>query len=59
MRSTSTPIPLAVAALRLGVTREVALRRLMRGELKGIQIGGRWMVDPASLLQLLARAQAA
>ncbi len=58
MRST-TLIPLAVAALRLGITREVALRRVMRGELKGIQIGGRWMVDPVSLMSLLARAQAA
>lgn len=59
MRSTSNLIPLAVAALRLGITREMALRRVMRRELKGVQVGGRWLVDPASLLQLLARAEAA
>ncbi len=59
MRTTSTRIPLAQAALQLGVTREVALRRLMRGELTGTLVGSRWMVDPVSLLQALARAQAA
>lgn len=59
MRTTSDHIPLSQAAIRLGVTREVALRRLMRGELAGRLIGGRWMVDPSSVLAMMARAHAA
>lgn len=46
---TPTLIPLAEAALRLGATREVVLRRLMRRELRGERRNGRWLIDEASM----------
>jgi len=52
MTKESILVPLASAALALGVTREIALRRVMRGELAGAQRAGKWMVVEASVTAL-------
>lgn len=52
-------IPLARAAMELRVSREVALRKVMRRELDGEQdAGGRWLVEAESLYRLSANLDA-
>lgn len=44
------PVPVAEAALRLGATREIVIRRITTGELRGGQDERRrWFVDAESL----------
>lgn len=43
-------IPLMVAAMQLGLSRERTIRRLLKGELVGERReNGRWYIDPASM----------
>jgi hypothetical protein len=50
--------PLSVAAQRLRCSREVALRHIMTGKLRGGSYFGRWMVDVASLNAMIAELTA-
>jgi hypothetical protein len=45
----STLVPILVAAHRLRISREVAMGRLLRGELTGHRVGGRWYVELGAL----------
>lgn len=47
--STTQGIPLADAAMRLGVSWQQAWRLLLTGTLQGRKDGGRWVVDAESL----------
>lgn len=42
MDNHSAKVPLTAAALELGVSYERAKRLVLRGELQGEQVGGRW-----------------
>lgn len=42
-------IPLPVAARMLGVSRDVAMRLLTTRRIDGELVGGRWMIDRASV----------
>lgn len=42
-------VPLAEAAMRLHMTRERALRRVMAGKLPGRQVDGFWFVESNAL----------
>ena len=44
---------LPMAAMRLGVSGEIARRRLLEGRLKGRLQRGRWMITEESVLRLL------
>jgi len=50
-------VPLALAAMALGDSREITLRRLLRGELAGAQRAGKWLVTEASI-EALAMSRA-
>jgi hypothetical protein len=42
--------PVAAVALKLGLTREVVIRKVTRGELRGEQREGRWYAEtPAAV----------
>ena len=47
--TTAVEIPLADAAMRLGVSWSAAWRLLLTGKLQGRKEGGRWIVDADSL----------
>lgn len=49
MTTTRESVPIMTAALRLGVSREQLLRRILVGEVAGRQEGRYWFVDRASL----------
>lgn len=42
-------IPVTLAALRLGLSRERVIRMVTMGKLKGDLVDGRWMVDLSAL----------
>lgn len=42
-------ITLPIAAQRLGVSREIAMRLVLRGELEGELIAGRWLLSRRSV----------
>lgn len=44
-----TRVPLAEAALAFRLTRERLLRRVMRGEIPGMLIEGRWFIEATAL----------
>lgn len=46
-------VPLTEAALRLGISRERALRELLRGRLVGAKVDGQWMLEERSLTRWL------
>jgi hypothetical protein len=48
-------IPASPAAQKAGLSSEQMRRRLMRGEIKGELVAGRWLVDAASLAAWIAR----
>jgi len=48
-RNTAGDIPLSVAAHRLGVSWATAWRLLLKGDLVGEKIGGRWVVTSDSV----------
>jgi hypothetical protein len=45
-------VPLTRAAQILGLSREVTLRHVLAGRLRGEQIVGRWLVERASVDQM-------
>lgn len=45
-------LPLTAAAHRIGWSRERLLRAVQTGTVRGAQVLGRWVVDPASLEEL-------
>ncbi len=50
---TST-VSVDVAARYLGISRSLAFKAVVRGELKAIRLGRRWLVSTAFLRQLVA-----
>ena len=48
-------IPLADAAMRMGISWERAWRLLLRGVLRGEKRGGRWFVSETTVLIQIAR----
>jgi len=51
-------IPVNVAALKLGVSREVAVRLIQRREIPGTLVGGRWLAEAGAVERyLLGRAE--
>lgn len=48
-------IPASSAALMAHLSSEQLRRRILRGEIQADLVGGRWMVDPKSLDDYLAR----
>lgn len=52
------PLTSREAAQRVGLTREQLLRRVERGEIAARFEGGRWLIDPASVEDYLARRAA-
>jgi len=50
-------LPLAQAALRLGISRERCLRLVTNRELRGEQRSGKWWVHLADLEQFLRRVE--
>ncbi len=49
MQRAATEVSLPLAAQRLRVSGEIARRMLLRGELQGRQVGGRWLVAVNSI----------
>lgn len=49
-------VPLSHAALALGLSRNAAYDAVLRGELRGRQIGSRWMVQVASIDEARSKA---
>jgi ABC-type Fe3+ transport system permease subunit len=47
------------AARTLGLSREAVVRRVLRGELEGRLIGGRWLVAIASIKSFQAKKASA
>ena len=45
-------VPLALAAQRIGISRERLLRRVIAGKMEGVQVAGRWLVAVATLERL-------
>jgi hypothetical protein len=51
-------MPVNMAALKLGVSREVAVRLIQRRELPGALVAGRWLVEHGAVEKYLSgRAQ--
>jgi excisionase family DNA binding protein len=49
-------IGVSMAALKLGVSREVAVRLIQRRELPGALVAGRWLVEPTAVEAYLANS---
>jgi hypothetical protein len=47
-------IPVNVAALKLGVSREVAVRLIQRREIPGTLVAGRWLAEASALDKYLS-----
>jgi hypothetical protein len=44
--------PAAAVSVRLGLTREAVIRRIQRGEIGGVLLGGRWLANLADVQRL-------